>query len=271
MPELPEVETTVRGLRPHTENRLITKACFHRKSIRYPLEKQWITNITAQQIITVSRRAKIIKMQLTSGWLLWHLGMTGSLRVSRQDEAKRRHDHVEIYLDNQRILRFHDPRRFGYLQWFADEDSLLQSISHYGVEPLSTDFNAAQLWASTRGKKQPIKNYIMNQQVVVGVGNIYACEALFYAGIRPQTPCGKISRKNYEKLVTEIKNVLHTAIKQGGTTISDFENAEAKPGYFQHSLAVYGRDGEDCQSCQAAIEAIKLAGRNSFYCPSCQK
>ncbi len=271
MPELPEVETTVIGLRHYVEKATITDSLFHRDNIRYPLDKAWIQKMNGQKIIRVYRRAKIIVMQLENGYLLWHLGMTGSLRVSQKDELKRQHDHVECQLDNGRVLRFHDPRRFGYLKWFADEQSMQSSIAHYGIEPLSNEFNADYLYQVSRNKKQPIKNLIMNQEIVVGVGNIYACEALFSAGIRPQMPCGKITKKRCHELVKQIKLILEKAIEQGGTTISDFENADAKPGYFQQSLSVYGRTDSLCLQCETPIKAIKLGGRNSFYCPNCQK
>ncbi len=271
MPELPEVETTVVGLRHYVEKATITDSLFHRDKIRYPLDKAWIKKITGQKIVRVYRRAKIIVMQLENGYLLWHLGMTGSLRVSQPNEEKRQHDHVECQLDNGRILRFHDPRRFGYLKWFADETSMQASIAHYGIEPLSDAFSAEYLYKISRNKTQPIKNLIMNQEIVVGVGNIYACEALYSAEIRPQTSSGKISKPRYQRLVQAIKRILQKAIAQGGTTISDFENAEAKPGYFQQSLSVYGKTDSPCVQCKTPIKTIKLGGRNSFYCPSCQK
>ncbi len=271
MPELPEVETTVSGLRQYVEKATITDTVFHRKNIRYPLDKRWINEMNGQKIVRVYRRAKIIVMQLENGYLLWHLGMTGSLRVSKKDEPKRQHDHIECQLDNGKILRFHDPRRFGYLKWFSDEKSMQASIAHYGIEPLSDAFNADYLYRLSRHKKQPIKNLIMKQEIVVGIGNIYACEALFSANIRPQTHCGKISKSRYQKLVTDIKSILQQAIEQGGTTISDFENADAKPGYFQQSLSVYGRTDKPCPQCATPIASITLGGRNSFYCPRCQK
>lgn len=271
MPELPEVETTVLGLSHYIKGAVITRTTFHRENIRYALDPTWINQINGKTIVRIYRRAKLIVMQLDSGYLLWHLGMTGSLRICPTDEAKRLHDHIECQLDNGRILRFHDPRRFGYLKWFADKNALLESIAHYGIEPLSDEFDGDYLWQLSRHKQQPIKNFIMNQAVVVGVGNIYACEALFLAGIRPQTACGKISKARYAKLSEAIKEILRQAIAQGGTTISDFENADAKPGYFQQSLAVYGRAGQACLNGQHTIKTIKLGGRNSFYCPRCQR
>lgn len=271
MPELPEVQTTVSGLQQYIEGETIKTVIFHRDNIRYPLEKSWLAAMQQRRIVSIKRRAKLIIMQLDSGYLLWHLGMTGSLRISSKDEAKRQHDHVELCLTNGKIVRFHDPRRFGYLKWFADEAALQASIAHYGVEPLAENFNGQYLWERSRGKKQAVKNVIMNQEIVVGVGNIYACEALFLAGIRPQSPCGKISLKRYQVLAAEIKTVLKKAIEQGGTTISDFENADAKPGYFQQSLLVYGRTAKPCHHCKQAIKTVKLGGRNSFYCSRCQK
>ncbi len=271
MPELPEVETTVKGLQHYVEGHTIKAAQFFRENIRYPLDKSWLKQIEGQKVLFITRRAKLIVMRLEQDFLLWHLGMTGSLRVCQLNEAKRKHDHVELLLDSQRILRFHDPRRFGYLKWFADEESLYQSIAHYGIEPLDEAFDANYLWQLSRNKKQAVKNFIMDQEVVVGVGNIYACEALFYAGIRPQLAAGKVSKSRYQQLVFEIKKVLKEAIAKGGTTLKDFENAEAKPGYFQQVLSVYGREGEACPQCQQMIKAVKLGGRNSFYCPTCQK
>lgn len=271
MPELPEVETTVAGLKCHVEGQTITRVTFHRDKIRYPLVPAWIAAIEGKTVTVVKRRAKLIIMPLDAGCLLWHLGMTGSLRISSDNEARRKHDHIEMALSDGRILRFHDPRRFGYLKWFANEADLLADFAHYGVEPLSADFNGALLHALSRNKKQAVKNFIMNQAIVVGVGNIYACEALFTAGIRPQTPCGSISLARYRRLAATIKQVLEQSIQQGGTTLKDFENAEAKPGYFQQALAVYGREGEGCLRCQNSIVAVKLSGRNSFYCRQCQR
>lgn len=271
MPELPEVQTTVSGLQRYAQSQTITHVTFNRENIRYPLDTAWIAHIEKQSIIRISRRAKLIVMQLSKGYLLWHLGMTGSLRVSDNGEVRRLHDHIEMTLSGGNILRFHDPRRFGYLKWFANQAALRDSIAHYGVEPLSDDFSGKWLYHYSRGKKQAVKNVIMNQAVVVGVGNIYACEALFLSGIRPQTPCGRISQARYDRLVAAIKKVLQRAIALGGTTLRDFENADAKPGYFQQSLLVYGREGEPCRQCQSLITAVKLGGRNSFYCPKCQR
>lgn len=271
MPELPEVQTTVDGLKAHVTAQVISEAIFYRDNIRYPLQSVWLEKIRGQQIVNVHRRAKLIIMTLDDGFLLWHLGMTGSLRISQADEPKRKHDHVELQLTSGQLLRFHDPRRFGYLKWFASEAELLASFSHYGIEPLAEEFNGDFLYQLSRGKQQAVKNFIMNQTVVVGVGNIYACEALFSASIRPQTPCGKISKARYQRLTDDIKTVLQRSITQGGTTLKDFINAEAKPGYFQQSLLVYGRAGEPCKRCPKTIQSLTLGGRNSFYCPSCQR
>ncbi|MGY0399200.1 MAG: bifunctional DNA-formamidopyrimidine glycosylase/DNA-(apurinic or apyrimidinic site) lyase [Ostreibacterium sp.] len=271
MPELPEVETTVKGLKYYTEGKKIQQVKFHRDKIRYRLDPSWIVNIRHQTIQRIIRRAKLIIMHLDEGVLLWHLGMTGSMRVSQVVEARRKHDHIELFLSDNRILRFHDPRRFGYLKWFTDEVALYASISHYGVEPLSEIFDSQYLWRKSRHKQQAVKNFIMEQRVVVGVGNIYACEALFVAGIKPQVRSGTISQIRWKRLVIAIKTILQQAIEQGGTTLKDFENAEAKPGYFQQFLSVYGRVGEPCLVCDATIKSIKLGGRSSFYCPQCQK
>ncbi len=271
MPELPEVETTVAGLKHPIQGKTIVAVDFHRDAIRYPLKRSWVDTLRGSRIQTISRRAKLIVMELDKAYLLWHLGMSGSLRISRADEAKRKHDHVEIHLSGGKILRFHDPRRFGYLKLVTSKDALLDSFSNYGVEPLSAAFDGDYLYQRSRHKKQPVKNFIMDQSVVVGVGNIYACEALFLAGIRPQTPAGKIGRQRYLRLVKNIKTVLEQAIAQGGTTLKDFENAEAKPGYFQQFLYVYGREFLPCLHCQTPIATKRLGGRNSFYCKKCQR
>lgn len=271
MPELPEVQTTVAGLQYHATSATITEAVFHRDTIRYPLESAWLTKIRGRRIVDIRRRAKLIIMTLDEGYLLWHLGMTGSLRISQDGEEKRKHDHVELRLTDGRSVRFHDPRRFGYLKWLANESELLSSFSHYGVEPLDAGFNSDFLYQRSRGKQQAVKNFIMNQTVVVGVGNIYACEALFMAGILPQTACGKISKARYQRLVEAIQKVLKQAINQGGTTLKDFINADAKPGYFQQSLLVYGCKGQACKHCGTAIASLTIGGRNSFYCPNCQR
>jgi len=271
MPELPEVETTVLGLRPHAEQATITTVIFYRPDIRFPLDSAWIAHIEGRRIITIYRRAKQIIMCLDKGVLVWHLGMTGSLRFCQPGEVKRLHDHVELKLCNHYLLRFHDPRRFGYLKWFANRRSLQASQENLGVEPLSHEFSGDYLWSLARRKQQAVKNFIMNQAIVVGVGNIYACEALFLSGIRPQTPADKVSKTRYNTLVQEIKGVLQQAIEKGGTTLKDFINADAAPGYFQQSLLVYGRHGQSCQHCDKTIKTIKLAGRSSFYCPQCQR
>lgn len=271
MPELPEVETTVQGLKRLIEKQTIESAQFHREAIRYSLDNTWLAAMSQQPIEHISRRAKLIIMRLGRGVLLWHLGMTGSLRVCASDELRRQHDHVELSLSSGKILRFHDPRRFGYLKWFDHDKTLQQHIAHYGIEPLTDTFNADYLYRLSRHKIQSVKNFIMNQTIVVGVGNIYACEALFMAKIRPQTPCGRIGKIRYQRLVEALKSVLTQAIAQGGTTLKDFENADAKPGYFKQALAVYGRQHQPCFYCGRPIKNIRLGGRSSFYCASCQR
>lgn len=270
MPELPEVETTVQGLIKHCKHHTITRVVFHRENIRYPLNPTWVEWLANKQITEISRRAKCIMMTAQDTYLLWHLGMSGSMRICQPDEVRKKHDHIECFLSSGHILRYHDPRRFGYLQCFRDAALREQSIAHYGVEPLGEAFNGDYLWQCSRKKQQAVKNFIMNQNVVVGVGNIYACEALFLAGIAPQKPVGKLSKTACQTLVTQIKSVLKQAIAQGGTTLNDFINADAKPGYFQQTLAVYGRKDNPCPRCKTPISTVKLGGRNSFYCHSCQ-
>ncbi len=271
MPELPEVQTTVDGLSKYSINKKIINAKFYRDKIRYPLNSNWQSDITSQHIINIYRRAKLIVMQLDDCYLLWHLGMSASMRICPSNEELRKHDHIELFLDNDTSIRFHDPRRFGYMKLFANLAELKQSISHYGIEPLSDDFTGDYLHSLSRKKTGAIKNFIMNQENVVGVGNIYACESLFIAKINPKKPAKSLTKKQAKSLVKNIKDILKKSIAAGGTTLKDFENADAKPGYFQQTLMVYNQLDKPCIFCKTAISQQKIAGRNTFYCKKCQK
>lgn len=269
MPELPEVETTVLGLTPHIQQQPIKQLQFMRDNLRYPLEKTWIKQIQGQTIQRVSRRAKYICMTLDEGVLLWHLGMSGSMRIEENPISTQKHDHIYCQLGNAKTLCYNDPRRFGFLKYFKQLDDFSAYFKNYGIEPLAKAFNGAYLWQLSQDKSQPIKTLLMNQQYIVGVGNIYAAEALFYAKIHPKTPANQLTKAQATRLVKQIKAVLQAAIAAGGTTLKDFSNAENKPGYFQQSLAVYGQSF--CPVCQSEIGSFRLAGRNTFYCPRCQK
>ena len=211
--------------------------------------------------------AKYIVLQLESGSMLIHLGMSGSLRIAEPSETWRKHDHIEMQLSNGRALRYHDPRRFGCWLWSAEDHHQLEKL---GPEPLSNDFDGDGLFQASRNRKLAVKPFIMTNAVVVGVGNIYATEALFRSGIRPNRAANKISKQRYQILSGNIKEILAEAIKQGGTTLRDFVNSDGQPGYFQQSLDVYGRGGEPCKKCGTTLKELKLGQRSSVYCPSCQ-
>ena len=269
MPELPEVETTRAGLAPHLIGQTITGWTLRRGNLRWAIPPE-IQLLQGAVITALRRRAKYLLMDTDAGSALWHLGMSGNLRVLAQDQPVRTHDHVDARLGNNMALRFHDPRRFGCLLYQAPNSvhALLQNL---GPEPLSDAFNADLLWAKTRGRAAPIKHLLMDQSVVVGVGNIYAAEALFECGVRPQRPAGKLTRAECLKLCTAVKRILTHAIQRGGTTLRDFIQPDGQPGYFEQELFVYGRQGQPCRACGAAITAAVLGPRQSLYCPRCQR
>lgn len=271
MPELPEVETTRRGIEPYLLNESVTNLAIHQWQLRWAIPKS-IKQLKHQQITAVDRRGKYILIKTIPGQAIVHLGMSGSLRIcTDNNEPRRKHDHVEMQLSNGALLRFHDPRRFGCLLWQAASEPTHTLLDKLGPEPLQNEFDAAHLIEATRKKKVPIKNLIMNSQIVVGVGNIYASEALFCAGIRPGRAAGRLTHSDCEKLVKAIKTILQQSIDQGGTTLRDFVNSDGEPGYFKQSLFVYGRGGEDCQRCGASIKQKILGQRSTFYCSLCQR
>lgn len=273
MPELPEVETTVRGLRPHLLNQRIECVTFHRPDLRFPLNSDWQTRLQNQTIANIERRAKFLLFSTSTELTFsWHLGMSGSLRITQKTDPRRAHDHVSIdFADSDKQLRYHDPRRFGWLSVFEHNADMQAALSDYGVEPLSDDFSGEYLYAKTRHANRAVKVAIMDQKLVVGVGNIYACEALFRAGINPKRPSKNISVLRYQRLANDIKCVLSEAINAGGTTLKDFVNPDAQPGYFKQTLAVYGRTGEPCLNCTQTIKSERIGGRNTFYCARCQR
>ena len=267
MPELPEVETTLRGIAPFVEGQNVTALTVRQPSLRWPVTDNIQAIARGQKIEQLSRRAKYIILQLERGSMLIHLGMSGSLRISDSSETWRKHDHIEMQLSNGRALRYHDPRRFGCWLWSAEDHHQLEKL---GPEPLSNDFDGDGLFQASRNRKLAVKPFIMTNAVVVGVGNIYATEALFRSGIRPNRAANKISKQRYQILSGNIKEILAEAIKQGGTTLRDFVNSDGQPGYFQQSLDVYGRGGEPCKKCGTTLKELKLGQRSSVYCPSCQ-
>lgn len=270
MPELPEVETTKQGIKPYLEGQLIKDVIVRNHSFRLPIPLNINELCQGKSIIAVERRAKYLLLHLTQGHLLIHLGMSGHLRILPEPHPAKAHEHVDLQLENGTALRFYDPRRFGLFIYLAEDPYQHTLLAHLGPEPLSLDFNAEYLFAKTRNKVQAIKSLIMNNAFVVGVGNIYATESLYFAKIHPKTPAKHITLAQYQDLVQHIKDILHKAIHAGGTTLRDFYAFDGKPGYFTQSLQVYGRQQKPCFACQQLIGALIIGGRTSTFCPGCQ-
>lgn len=271
MPELPEVETTRRGLAPHLQDRLVTGVVLRRPDLRWPIPEQIQRDLPGHRITDVRRRAKYLLLDTDAGdSALLHLGMSGMLRVLPADTAIGPHDHVDLALDSGRVLRFTDPRRFGSLLWqpAGTEHALLRGL---GPEPLSDAFDGDWLFQRSRGRSAPVKIFLMDQRIVVGVGNIYAAESLFRAGISPHRAAGKVSRDRYAALADAVRGILAYAITRGGTTLRDFLNPDGAPGYFEQELAVYGRGGQPCPTCGAALREASIGQRTSVWCPRCQR
>ncbi len=271
MPELPEVETTKNGIRQQLQGQTIVQLQVYQPNLRWPVDPDLANHIVDQPIGTLTRRAKYILMPVGQGSLIWHLGMSGSLRLLPPDDASplRKHDHLLITLASGWQLRYHDPRRFGALLWQPAGEQH-PCLRHLGPEPLSSDFNAHYLQAALARKSQSIKQALMHNPLVVGVGNIYACESLFLAGIHPERPAKSLSLIELEALVQNVKQVLAAAITQGGTTLRDFVGGDGQPGYFAQQLYVYGRAQEPCRRCGQSIQQLKQGGRSTFYCSGCQ-
>lgn len=275
MPELPEVETTRRGIAPHLQGQTIAQVIVRNPRLRWPVPDNLPALLDKSTVRAVNRRAKYLLLDCGTGTLIMHLGMSGSLRIlptepGRPVELPQKHDHLDLILTNQTVLRLRDPRRFGAVLWHtgnALQHPLLQKL---GPEPLTGGFTAAQLFEKTRERQADIKQILMNQHVVVGVGNIYANEALFLAGIHPQTAGGRISLARLEKLVQTVKQTLQHAIDAGGSSLRDFVKSDGTPGYFQQQYWVYGRDDQPCKKCANKIKQIRQNQRSSFYCPACQ-
>jgi len=272
MPELPEVETTRRGIEPHVIGMKVVELVIKRFDLRQPISPN-ISSLEGRRVLAVGRRSKYLLINMDNGSnLLIHLGMSGSLRVIDPGADWKKHDHFALTLENGKQLRFHDPRRFGLVLLLLEknplEHALLRSL---GPEPLEDGFTSKDLHAACRKRSAAIKPVIMDAKVVVGVGNIYASEALFRAGIKPQVKSNKLSHARLEKLVTAIREVLHASINEGGTTLRDFLNSEGEPGYFKQRLFVYDRKGEPCRICETPIRHAVLGQRSTYWCPQCQK
>jgi formamidopyrimidine-DNA glycosylase len=269
MPELPEVETTRRGLEPHIVGKRIKQVILRRDSLRWPIPFEIVENLPGQRITGIERRAKYLLMHTVAGSALWHLGMSGSMRVLNADSPAGKHDHVDISLSGNKIIRYTDPRRFGCLLWQASGEQH-PLLSKLGPEPLSDDFSGDYMFRKSRGKRVAVKSFLMDQAVVVGVGNIYAAESLFRAGISPLREAGSISKVRYEKLARSAKYILAHAIERGGTTLRDFINPDSEPGYFEQELDVYGREGEPCKQCGRPLRDSRLNNRAGAWCGFCQ-
>lgn len=271
MPELPEVETTRIGIAPHVLGETVKNIIIRNRNLRWPISRLLKKELPGNEIRKIKRRGKYILLYTDTACLIVHLGMSGSLRVLLKKSPAEKHDHVDIEFNSGACLRFTDPRRFGSMHWTKKDPLNHKLLKILGPEPLSNEFNADYLYSKSRGKTKNIKTLIMDSKIVVGVGNIYASESLFRAGINPNRISGKISKTRYEKLIIEIKNVLEEAIKKGGTTLRDFVNGEGKPGYFSQELNVYNRQGENCYACGKQIKQIRIGQRSTFYCPNCQR
>ena len=271
MPELPEVETTRRGIEPHINHRVISDLIVRNAALRWPVPRQLRKKIRGQHIEAVERRGKYILLRLGTGTIIIHLGMSGSLRVCTPGTPVRKHDHVDFVLDNELALRLHDPRRFGTVLWTDRDPARHKLLSALGPEPLGDSFDAAYLHRCTRKRSASIKSVIMDSHIVVGVGNIYACESLFLAGINPKRKAGSLSLARCARLVAAIKQVLTESITLGGTTLRDYVRESGQPGYFALKLRVYGKTGDPCPQCGRPIRQIRQQQRSTFYCTHCQR
>ncbi|MDO4435425.1 MAG: bifunctional DNA-formamidopyrimidine glycosylase/DNA-(apurinic or apyrimidinic site) lyase [Cardiobacteriaceae bacterium] len=270
MPELPEVETTLRGIAPYLEGQKIRALSVRQPKLRFPVPPQLAENICGKSILSCQRRAKYLLLHLSTGSVIIHLGMSGSLRLfqSALPEAGK-HDHLDLHLENGTTLRFHDPRRFG--AWLWQEKGKVHSVfKQLGKEPLDADFTPHYLHQSLSRRTIPIKSALMDNKIVVGIGNIYANEALFRSFIHPNRPAKTLTLTECHTLIATIRAVLLRAIEVGGSTLRDFVDSHGNSGYFQQEYAVYGREGLACKRCQQTIERVLMAGRSTFFCPHCQ-
>ncbi len=270
MPELPEVETTARGIKPYVLGNTISDVIIRDGRLRWPVPLELASHVVGQPVRKVWRRAKYLLLDVSCGSVIIHLGMSGSLRVLPKNAPLRPHDRVEFVFEDDACLRLHDPRRFGCVLWAAGDASRHPRLAPLGVEPLSDQFDGGYLYGVARGRKTAVKNFIMDSRIVVGVGNIYASEALFLSGVHPARAAGRVSLRRCERVCMAIKQTLQKAITAGGTTLRDFYNSAGKPGYFALSLNVYGREGEPCPHCNVSIRRRLIGQRSTFYCPQCQ-
>ena len=270
MPELPEVETAVRGIAPHVTGRRIVRAVVREPRLRRPVPRSFASQVVRHMITDVRRRGKYLLLTSDAGTLIIHLGMSGSLRLVPRGTAPQKHDHIDLELDNALVLRLRDPRRFGLMIWTRDDPLAHPLLRDLGPEPLEPAFTGEELFQHSRGRRLPVKQFIMDAKTVVGVGNIYANEALFAAGIYPLRAAGQVSREEYRGLARAVKRVLRHAIGRGGTTLRDFVAEDGRPGHFQQRLKVYGRGAQPCRRCGGSIEQLRLGQRATYFCRHCQ-
>lgn len=270
MPELPEVETTRRGIEPHIKNKTVAEVIINTPKLRWPIPLSIKKSLPGKKLLRVDRRAKYLLLRFDHGTLMMHLGMTGSMRISPPSRPWKKHDHFALSFAHNKQLRLHDPRKFGSVLWHKGEDDQHKLLARLGPEPLHDEFDGDYLYQKSRARKATIKQHIMNNQVVVGVGNIYASESLFMSGIHPKRAAGKVSKARITRLVENIKIILQRSIEQGGTTLRDFLNEKGEPGYFAQQLNVYDRVNEPCVDCDRTIKSVVLGQRSTFYCPGCQ-
>ncbi len=277
MPELPEVEVTRRGVAPHIEGRTVHQVVLRREGLRWPFPAQLPQLLAGHQVLRTGRRGKYLLLHFDHGTLIIHLGMSGHLRIMPSDIEPEKHDHFDLVVatpDGLRVLRMKDPRRFGAVLWHDAADGLLEHhtlLRELGVEPLEAGFSGKLLYDQTRQRSAPVKQVLLAGDIVVGVGNIYASESLFRAGINPKTPAKRISLARYDKLAQAVREILAEAIVQGGSTLRDFISVNGQSGYFQQTYFVYDRAGVPCKVCAAPIRQIKQGQRSTFYCVNCQK
>ncbi len=268
MPELPEVEVSRMGITPHLYGKTIKQVVIRQPKLRWMIPEE-LSQLSGQSIVNIERRAKYLMLQLEKGSIIIHLGMSGSLRVLDESHLPEKHDHVDLILTNGTLLRYNDPRRFGAWLW-QQKGSEHEVFKNLGPEPLDEAFNCDYIFEKAQRKKVSVKKFIMDNKVVVGVGNIYANESLFAANIHPLTAAGKLTRSDWVVVVKQIKQILTTAIEKGGTTLKDFNQADGKPGYFAQELCVYGKAGDPCPVCRNQIEQLQIGQRNSYFCGHCQ-
>ncbi|HEY1899085.1 MAG TPA: bifunctional DNA-formamidopyrimidine glycosylase/DNA-(apurinic or apyrimidinic site) lyase [Steroidobacteraceae bacterium] len=271
MPELPEVETTRRGLEPHLTGQTILRLTVREHRLRWPVDARLPQTLAGQRVESVDRRAKYLLLRLTHGTVLWHLGMSGSLRLVPSNLPAAAHDHIDLALTSGHTVRFNDPRRFGSLHYVTGDPQTHPLLAKLAPEPFDAAFDAQYLWSVARRRKVSIKQLIMNGQLVTGVGNIYASEALFQCGVRPRRTSHSLTRVEAERLVAAIRKVLRQAIRVGGTTLRDYVNPDGNPGYFRQQLFVYERADEPCRNCKTLVRVFTQGQRSTYYCPTCQR